>query len=244
MTISGIYKIQSKIKPERIYIGSALNIKARWSHHKSTLKLNSHSNNKLQNHYNKYGESDLCFTIILECEKTELADTEQFFIDSYKPWFNISPSAYSCRGIKLSDETKQKISNAIKGRRLSDEHKKRIGLANKGKGIGRIMSEETRNKKRISMIGKNVGKVYSEEERRKMSERSIGRVFSEEHKRNISKGNTGRIFTPETRLKISLKHKGKKKNYAPWNKGKKGVYSADVLYKMGAGNRGKIRKVA
>ncbi len=28
--ISGVYKIQSKIKPERIYIGSSVNINSRW----------------------------------------------------------------------------------------------------------------------------------------------------------------------------------------------------------------------
>jgi hypothetical protein len=37
--ISSIYQIQSKIKPERIYIGSAVNIKHRWGIHLSDLIL-------------------------------------------------------------------------------------------------------------------------------------------------------------------------------------------------------------
>ena len=61
---SGIYKIESKIKPERIYIGSSVNIIARWKNHLYELRKNKHRNNKLQNHYNKYGESDLLFSIM------------------------------------------------------------------------------------------------------------------------------------------------------------------------------------
>lgn len=56
MKISGIYKIQSKVKPERIYIGSAVNIRHRRNQHFSSLSLNNHHNKKLQYHYNKYGK--------------------------------------------------------------------------------------------------------------------------------------------------------------------------------------------
>jgi hypothetical protein len=54
MNISGIYKIQSIINPERVYIGSAISIRNRWCTHKSELKGNKHHSPKLQNHYNKY----------------------------------------------------------------------------------------------------------------------------------------------------------------------------------------------
>lgn len=50
--ITGIYKIQSIVHPERCYVGSAINITARWKKHLSDLKYNRH-NQKLQNHYNK-----------------------------------------------------------------------------------------------------------------------------------------------------------------------------------------------
>ena len=38
MAVSGIYKIESKIKPERCYIGSAVNINRRWNVHLRALK--------------------------------------------------------------------------------------------------------------------------------------------------------------------------------------------------------------
>jgi len=57
MRVSGIYKIQSTIKHERIYIGSAIYIKSRWAMHRYQLRNNKHSSQKLQRHYNKYSES-------------------------------------------------------------------------------------------------------------------------------------------------------------------------------------------
>ena len=65
MKISGIYKIQSVIKPDRCYIGSGVCIKSRWNRHLCDLRHNRHWSKKLQNHYNKYGESDLQFSILL-----------------------------------------------------------------------------------------------------------------------------------------------------------------------------------
>ena len=103
LNISGIYKIESKVHPDRIYIGSAVNFRHRKNIHFRTLKKNIHKNPKLQAHYNKYGEGDLSFSVIAICDKKELIPEnkiiwiEQFFIDAYKPWFNIAKIAGSCR---------------------------------------------------------------------------------------------------------------------------------------------------
>lgn len=88
MKISGIYKIESKIKSERIYIGSAININRRWIIHLYDLKNNKHHSNKLQNHYNKYGKDDLIFTIIEKCPIFKLLIREQYYMDLKSPYFN------------------------------------------------------------------------------------------------------------------------------------------------------------
>jgi len=62
--ITGVYKIQSKIHPDRIYIGSTINITNRIKQHLDLLRRNRHFNKKLQLHYDKYGETDLEFEII------------------------------------------------------------------------------------------------------------------------------------------------------------------------------------
>lgn len=109
MKISGIYQIQSKIKPERIYIGSAINIHKRWNYHNQDLRRNKHGNIKLQNHYNKYGLADLVFSVLLGCDKEDLIKTEQYFIDSYNPFFNICQKAGNTQGRKHSQKTKDLI---------------------------------------------------------------------------------------------------------------------------------------
>jgi len=113
--ISGIYKITSLIKPNRCYIGSTINIKKRWIRHLGNLKEGNHHSIKLQRHYNKYGRSDLRFSILLECEREDLIKIEQYFIDSYNPYFNNCKIAgslfgYTCKGHKDSKETKIKKS--------------------------------------------------------------------------------------------------------------------------------------
>jgi len=157
--MTGIYKIESKIKPNRIYIGSAVDITHRWETHLSDLKFNKHHSVKLQRHYNKYGKTDLQFSILLGCEKEYLIANEQFFLDSYKPYFNICKTAGSQLGLKRSEETKREMSKNRKGKTFSDEFKKKLSKAQKGhKGywLGKKLSEEHRaNLSRAKMGHKN-----------------------------------------------------------------------------------------
>lgn len=139
MAISGIYQIQSKIKPERIYIGSAVNIRKRWGAHKWHLQKNIHHCSKLQRHCNKYGITDLQFSIIVGCEADNLLTTEQFYLDAYKPFFNTCLIAGNKLGTKASDETRKKLSYLKKGKlvrpagsKLTEEHKRKISEAQMG----------------------------------------------------------------------------------------------------------------
>ncbi len=204
MKVTGIYKIQSKIKPERCYVGSAININKRWGEHYALLKGNYHTSNKLQNHYNKYGESDLIYSVLLGCEKEDLIANEQFFIDCYKPWFNMRPKAGNNLGLKLSEEAKQKMSMAHKGKKRSEEQKRKISEILKGRHWK--LSEES--KRRIGSAGK--GRKHSEESKIKISIAKKGKVNSVEHNHNISiakKGMTSRHkgwhHSEESKKKIS-----------------------------------------
>jgi group I intron endonuclease len=184
MKINGIYKIQSKIKSERIYIGSAINIKRRWSQHLSDLRLNKHGNNKLQNHFNKYGESDLVFIIVELCFPEFLTAREQYYIDKWNPYFNICKIAGSVLGCKMIAWNK--------GKNLSLEHCKNLSESHKGQKAW------------------NKGKKASEETKRRLSESHKGIRLSKETREKLSQFNKGKIFSIETRKKISEANKGKK----------------------------------
>jgi group I intron endonuclease len=156
MRISGIYKILSKIKPERCYIGSAISLENRKRDHFRDLRQNKHSNKILQHHYNKYGINDLQFIIILFCKEIELIEAEQFFIDSYNPYFNICKIAGNSLGYKHTSETKEKFHK----RKISEETRKKLSEAHKGKEShmkGKTASKETREKQRLAKLGKKRG---------------------------------------------------------------------------------------
>jgi group I intron endonuclease len=115
-----IYKISSIIKPHRVYVGSAVNFKARKSVHISQLRSGKHHSKKLQRHFNKYGEGDIIFSVIESVDdKSFLIKREQFYIDAFSPYFNTCPTAGSNLGRKFgafSKERSIKQSKALKGK--------------------------------------------------------------------------------------------------------------------------------
>ena len=110
---SGVYKIKNLIN-NKIYIGSAINLNLRYRKHISDLKNNKHCNKKLQNSWNKHGEDSFDFVIIEQViDKTKLLEREQYYLDNLKPEYNICKIAGNTLGIKVSDDTKKKISETL-----------------------------------------------------------------------------------------------------------------------------------
>jgi len=85
--ISGVYKLQSKARPDRVYIGSSVDVKNRIHGHFSGM-LYGYSSIKLIKHFIEFGKEDLEATIIEECSHEILRVREQYYIDLYKPYFN------------------------------------------------------------------------------------------------------------------------------------------------------------
>lgn len=150
---SGIYKIQSIIKPERYYVGSAVNIRRRWNEHLLRLKINIHHSEKLQRHFNKYGESDLIFIVLEPCFPEFLIAREQYYIDKLEPFFNSSLTAGSILGFNHSEETKQKMRKP-----KSEETKKKMRKP-KSKEARLNMSRSKKGKKRMPLSPIHIKKI-------------------------------------------------------------------------------------
>ena len=158
MTGRGIYQILNKINGNR-YVGSAMCFKKRKAVHLSQLRRNKHHNRHLQNAWNLYGEKAFAFEILeYVIDPEQLIEREQYYLDTLKPEYNLSPTAGSNLGIVLSKATRQKMSEAHKGnkrcvgRRLSEETKRKISERlrgqtpwNKGLKMG-PHTEETKQK--------------------------------------------------------------------------------------------------
>lgn len=188
---SGVYRITNIVNGKQ-YIGSAANFKKRWEQHRHLLTKGAHHSKHLQLAWNKYGEESFRFEVLHECLKENAVMFEQMYIDEHNPEYNMAPRAGSNLGLKLSDESRAKISAALSKR---------------------IISDETRSK---------LSKPKSKEHKAKIRAARIGTKRSAETRAKIgaaTKGNTycqGRQISDETRNKMSAAHKG----WVPWNKGK------------------------
>lgn len=219
--LSGIYKIQSIAFPGRIYIGSAQNMEYRKRCHFSLLKKGKHHSPKLQNHYNKYGLSDLTFCIIEFISNSDtklLIERENWWIFYYrdvnnnKPYFNICPTAQSCAGRKWTEDAKKKLSIATKGKKRKPHSQETIKKL-KEKARQRGIPKETKEKAWLANRGNKyrLGKKHTQETKDKISLINKGRKHSAETCEKMSRALKGRSMSPvsdATRKKMSESHKG------------------------------------
>jgi hypothetical protein len=96
------------------YIGSAKDIRARLQGEWSDLRMNKHHNKHLQNAYNLYGKEKFYMTIMQKsCEKYRF-QVEEIHIAVSKKMYNLYNIADKTLFVKLTDEQKQKVSDAKK----------------------------------------------------------------------------------------------------------------------------------
>lgn len=140
--ISGIYKIECNVDNKKyIYIGKSINIEKRHNEHHSDLRRNKHHNVFMQRLYNKYGEDNFCFSIIIECEEKKLNKNEISFIKQYRKnkeyiVMNMTSGGDGCDTYKflskekLEEIRKNKILRQIGKHPLTEDGKRRISIAN------------------------------------------------------------------------------------------------------------------
>lgn len=215
---AGIYCIRNIVNGI-IYIGSSKDVFNRKIHHFSDLRCKRHNNARLQNSFNKYGESNFEFYVIELVEESKLIPREQYWIDYYNsairnkgfniqsiagrttPWMNIKHHSEesiekirkSNLGQKRTPETIEKIRQSHIGYKMPQSQKDRIGLKSKG------------NKHRLGLPSPMKGKKLKKESILKRTE--------------TRKKNGGYIVSEETRKKKSLSMMGKNKGRKSWCSG-------------------------
>lgn len=188
--VSGIYQIKN-IFNGKIYIGSAKNIRTRIINHRSKLSLGNHPNKKLQNAWNKYGESSFLFeTVEIVIDLRDLIKKEQFYLDklvyasSNDGRFNLLGHNI-CRiaggklGTKISEATRLKMSYSQKKVQNDPLVKEKSRNTNLTEGTKKLRSLSAKNrtitdetKMLMSSVRKNyLQKIggYSKETLHKMS---------------------------------------------------------------------------
>jgi len=161
MMNSGIYRITNKLNNKR-YIGSAVNLAARWRTHRFRLSNNNHHSIKLQRSWSKHGEDTFTFEVLEEVIKPSnitkkewrslILSREQYYLDILlfasckddrfdKLGYNICRKAGSSLGVVRSSTSRLRMKQAQvntsnhpwRGHNLSKEHRAKISLALTGK---------------------------------------------------------------------------------------------------------------
>lgn len=170
MNKPGIYRITNTVNG-KVYIGSSVNVEARWCKHLSGLRSGKHKNAHLQAAFSQYGEVSFLIEVLEFCDRHCLLKREQHYLDTIRPEYNILSVAGSSIGYrhdaiarqKMSQanmgnkrflgrhhtaETKQKLSAAKVGTTLAPEHVSRIKEANRGNShtLGHKLTSEHRAK--------------------------------------------------------------------------------------------------
>lgn len=217
--LCGIYQIKNKVNEHR-YIGSSVNIQRRWKQHKSRLSLGIHHNAILQGAWNKYGEDNLEFKILLLCKRDDTLKYEQAFLDKITPHYNIAENVSApMLGKTHTKKTREKLSKMMTGegnhrygKKCSKETKRKMSKSHKGQvqwNAGQHLSKEHKKKVSDALMGIPKSEKAKQNMRESWKTRvhyNKGKHLSDEHKKNISESLKGYQKTEEHRRKLSENH--------------------------------------
>ena len=168
---AGIYRWVNKVNGNT-YIGSSVNLARRFRVYYDFSFLSvriANSKSRIYSAILKHGYSNFQLEILEYCTKENAISREQYYIDLYKPEYNLNSTAGSRLGSIYSEESRLKMSNSAKGRKHTEQSKNLLSLVNKGinnPNFGKTHSKETKALISLARLGKN---FISESARYKMS---------------------------------------------------------------------------
>ena len=118
---SGIYR-WVHIESGKSYIGSSVNLSIRLSQYYNYNHISDPKHNMtIYKALLRYGYATFRLEILEFCTLEKLMEREQFYIDNYKPEYNILKVAGSSFGFRHSEASKELMSLLAKGRLFSTE---------------------------------------------------------------------------------------------------------------------------
>lgn len=155
--VSGIYAIVNR-NNRKAYIGSAVDIGARWRGHRWELRNGKHHSRYLQRAYNK--EGDVFDWEILEfvADRNALIQREQLWLDFFKTYrrdqgYNLEQKADSSRGVKWPLERRIAASISRTGAKRSESARQNMKAAQRSRDYSAVWTPKRREAVRKQRLG-------------------------------------------------------------------------------------------
>lgn len=173
--VSGKYYVGQTQKEKGFngrYKPSGEGIERVYKHHKSRKEHNRDYNSHLLNSIEKYGfeafEVKECIDVAFSREELNIKEKAYIKLyDSFKNGYNDTEGGDGVEGYSHTEETRKRISEALRGKHHTDETRQKLSEVRKGKHH----TEESKQR----MSEANKGKHHTEESRQKLSEAKKGR---------------------------------------------------------------------
>jgi group I intron endonuclease len=212
----GIYRIVC-LPSGHCYVGSSQDTRKRWHLHRCALRHGKHHSFVLQRAWDKHGEQAFTIEILEPVEDPgKLRAREQFWLDTLSPKYNLCPDANPAptRGKTLgplSEERRQKISEAVIGFRHTEEARTKM----RGRRRPLRLTDSARALR--AEQGKRRGfRGQTQATREKISNLQRGRKQSPESSRKRSIALTGKPCS-QARLIAETTRKTNRNKGCPWS---------------------------
>lgn len=212
LSVSGIYEIVNMQVGKR-YVGSAVNIAARWRLHLHQLRQGKHHAAYLQRSFKKYGE-DAFEVHILETvvDSERLIEREQYWINAIQPEYNSNPIAGNQLGMKHSEVTKAKLREYnLRPEVIAKKKAELTGHPVTPETVEKIKTARAKQVTTPEMKAALLASAKRTKAEGRTSSGNAGKRLAEEHKAKIAAAHTGMTATPEAREKMRQAKLGKKK---------------------------------
>lgn len=214
--VCGIYKI-SNVQNGHFYIGSSSNIGKRITQHLTDLRKNKHHSPYLQRAWNKYKEDNFEFSLVEECDSSDLLVREQYYLDTLLPSYNVSMDAISpMKGRTHSPKTLEKIRIKLHSMFTKDQLSERARHANRYAQLPEARENSRKSVKksftpeRLSKMKKIQSDLWKDDKHRAMMSESH-KHYTDEIRKKLSDAQKNLWSNPDNKKRFSIARRGKGK---------------------------------
>lgn len=205
----GVYCFLNLFNGKR-YVGStSKSVRKRRLLHLWHLRHGSHVNKRLQTDWDKYGEKAFEFVVLELCDSVDRFAREQHWMDLYQSaatGYNCAPLAATTKGVRWSDESKERHSKLRK--ELCQDSQVRRGLLRASKLGAAAKAEVSRGVARTPEELANISAgvkvaMWRTDVRANVKAGQVRRVANPNLKKNISDGTRLAMQRPEVKAKMA-----------------------------------------